>query len=107
MEQKSNKPQLFKPGEGGRPKGVKNKVTREQKIQVEHLLSLLDDVIEDYIMKLKPEKAVELWLNLQEYIRPKKQRVSLDTEEVKDNKVEFTFKVVPAGKRLEELPNDE
>ena len=106
MEQKPNRPQLFKPGQGGRPKGVKNKVTREQKIQIEHVLTMLDDVIEDYIMKLKPEKVVELWLNLQEYVRPKKQRVSFDMGDVKDNTMKFTFEVVPSGTRIEDQPSD-
>lgn len=94
MEQNTEKEWQFKPGQGGRPKGVKNKVTREQKIQVETVLSMLDDIIVDYILKMKPEKVVELWFNLQEYVRPKQNRVNMEIGAKKDNDVKFTFEVV-------------
>ena len=78
METKNTKPQLFKPGEGGRPKGARNKTTREIKERVEWMLELADERIEESIAKLRPKELVDLAVSLQEYVRPKLQRMNLD-----------------------------
>jgi hypothetical protein len=103
METKSNKPQLFKPGEGGRPKGVKNKITREIQAKVEWVLELLDETVEDDLKKMKPPDRIRLWADLQEYIRPKLQRVNLDvgTEDKVITKITFEL-VDSSGKSLDE-----
>ena len=94
MEPKTYKPQLFKPGQGGRPKGAANKITRENKERVEWVLELLDETLEDSIRKLKPKDQVDLWMNLQEYIRPKLQRMNLDIAPPEDKVTKITFEVV-------------
>jgi hypothetical protein len=94
MESKATKPQLFKPGQGGRPKGAANKVTRENKERVEWVLELLDETLEDSIRKLKPKDQVDLWMNLQEYIRPKLQRMNLDITPPEDKVTKITFEVI-------------
>ncbi|MEI6883549.1 MAG: hypothetical protein WCO02_03625 [Bacteroidota bacterium] len=94
MEPKTSKPQLFKPGQGGRPKGAANKITRENKERVEWVLELLDETLEDSIRKLKPKDQVDLWMNLQEYIRPKLQRMNLDIAPPEDKVTKITFEVV-------------
>jgi len=94
MEPKTTKPQLFKPGQGGRPKGAANKITRENKERVEWVLELLDETLEDSIRKLKPKDQVDLWMNLQEYIRPKLQRMNLDIAPPEDKVTKITFEVV-------------
>ena len=94
MEPKTNKPQLFKPGQGGRPKGAANKITRENKERVEWVLELLDETLEDSIRKLKPKDQVDLWMNLQEFIRPKLQRMNLDIAPPEDKVTKITFEVV-------------
>jgi len=103
METKSNKPQLFKPGEGGRPKGIKNKITREIQAKVEWVLELLDETVEDDLKKMKPPDRIRLWADLQEYIRPKLQRVNLDvgTEDKVITKITFEL-VDSSGKSLDE-----
>jgi hypothetical protein len=68
----------FKPGQGGRPKGAANKLTREYKERVEWVLGLLDETLEDDLRTLKGGERVRLWLDLQEYVRPKLQRMNLD-----------------------------
>lgn len=78
METPETKNWQFKPGQGGRPKGVANKITREIRERIEWVLELLDDSLEESIEKLKPKERVELWLNLQEYVRPKLQRMNLE-----------------------------
>ena len=103
MEQKNNKPQLFKPGEGGRPKGVKNKITREIQAKVEWVLELLDETIEEDLMKMKAPERVKLWTDLQEYIRPKLQRVNLDVGAEDKEITKITFELVDSsGKSLDE-----
>ena len=94
MEPKTTKPQLFKPGQGGRPKGAANKITRENKERVEWVLELLDETLEDSIRKLKPKDQVDLWMNLQEFIRPKLQRMNLDIAPQEDKLTKITFEVV-------------
>ena len=94
METITNKPQLFKPGEGGRPKGAKNKITREIESKVEWLLGLLEETAEEDLKKMKPPERIRLMVDLQEYIRPKLQRVNLElgTEDKAITKI--TFEVV-------------
>jgi len=96
MEPKT-KPQLFKPGQGGRPKGAVNKITREMKERIEWVLELLDQSLEENIVKLKPKEMVELWVDLQEYVRPKLQRVNLEVDpgDKKINKI--IFEIVQSG----------
>ena len=93
MERKANSTQ-FKPGEGGRPKGSTNKVTREYKERVEWVLELLDETLEDSIKKLKPKDQVELWMNLQEFVRPKLQRMNVDLGPAQDKLTKITFEVI-------------
>jgi len=101
METKSNKPQLFKPGEGGRPKGVRNKISRERQEKIDEILSIADDMVEEALRKLKPKELLDVWVGLTEYVCPKLQRVTLDTEP-EDNKItKIIFEVVPAGKPTE------
>ena len=103
METKSNKPQLFKPGEGGRPKGIKNKITREIQAKVEWVLELLDETIEEDLKKMKPPDRIRLWADLQEYIRPKLQRVNLDVGSEDKVITKITFELVDSsGKSLDE-----
>ena len=103
METKSNKPQLFKPGEGGRPRGVKNKITREIQAKVEWVLELLDETVEEDLKKMKPPDRIRLWADLQEYIRPKLQRVNLDVGSEDKVITKITFELVDSsGKSLDE-----
>jgi len=88
----------FKPGEGGRRKGSVNKVTVEQKKRVEWVLELLEETLEDNIKALKAKDKVELWVTMQEYIRPKLQRTNVEIGAKEDNAVKFTFEVVPSGR---------
>lgn len=103
METKTNKPQLFKPGEGGRPKGAKNKITREIQAKVEWVLELLDETVEEDLKKMKPPERIKLWTDLQEYIRPKLQRVNLDVGTEDKAVTKITFELVDSsGKSLDE-----
>lgn len=91
MEKKDNK---FKPGEGGRPKGAKNKTTREIKERIEWVLEILDESLEDNLNELKAADKVKLWLDLQEFVRPKLQRMNLDLTTPDDAVSKITFEVV-------------
>ena len=84
----------FKPGQGGRPKGASNKITREQKERVEWVLEVLDTNVEDDIKKMSPTERVKLWADLQEYVRPKLQRVNLDVGADDKEIRKITFVVV-------------
>ena len=87
----------FKPGEGGRRKGSVNKVTVEQKKRVEWVLELLEETLEDNIKALKAKDKVELWVTMQEYIRPKLQRMNLEVDPGDKTINKITFEVVKSG----------
>ena len=97
MEAERKKTQGFKPGEGGRPKGATNKITREVKEKVEWILELLDETAEEDLKKMKPTDRIRLWADLQEYIRPKLQRVNLDVGNEDKTITKITFEIVPPG----------
>ena len=97
MESKTSTRHKFKPGEGGRPKGSPNKITLEQKERIEWVLELLDETLEDSIRKLKPKDQVDLWMNLQEYIRPKLQRMNVDLGPAEDKLTKITFEVIQSA----------
>lgn len=83
----------FKPGHGGRPKGAKNKFTREVKERIEDILERLDDFLGNDLEKMKPADRVRLWADLQEYIRPKLQRMNMEIEPGEKAITQITFKV--------------
>ena len=85
----------FKPGEGGRPKGVRNKISRERQEKIDEILSIADDMVEEALRKLKPKELLDIWVGLTEYVCPKLQRVTLDSD-MEDNKItKITFEIVP------------
>lgn len=93
MVVKNEKGQFAK-GHGGKPKGALNKITLEQKERVEWVLELLDETLEESIAMLKPKEKVDLWLSLQEFIRPKLQRMNLDITPPEDKLTKITFEVI-------------
>lgn len=97
METEKKKAQGFKPGEGGRPKGATNKITREIKERAEWMLELCDERIVESIAKLRPKELVDLSVSLQEFVRPKLQRVNLDVGTEDKEIRSITFKVVRSG----------
>jgi hypothetical protein len=94
MEPKTSARHKFERGEGGRPKGTPNKATSEHKERVEWVLGLLDETLEESIARLKPKDKVDLWLSLQEFIRPKLQRMNVDITPVEDKLTKITFEVI-------------
>jgi len=103
METENRKTQGFKPGEGGRPKGATNKITRAQKEWVEWVLDLAEDRVEESIAKLKPKELIDMCLTLQEFVRPKLQRVNLDVGNEDKAITKITFELVDSsGKSLDE-----
>ena len=93
MVVKNEKGQFAK-GHGGKPKGALNKTTIANKERIEFVLSLLDDTLEEDILNLKAKERVELWSTLQEFIRPKLQRMNLDITPPEDKVTKITFEVV-------------
>jgi hypothetical protein len=91
MEKKNTK---FKAGNDGRPKGAINKTTREFKERVEWVLGLLDETLEEDLQGMRAAEKVKLWLDLQEFVRPKLQRMNLAVEPGDDNVTKITFEVV-------------
>jgi hypothetical protein len=79
-----SRPQLFKPGEGGRPKGTKNKSTREIREAISKVVSGKADKLDEWLDEIAAEgvygkaRAIELIIKLSEFVLPKlsKQEIS-------------------------------
>ncbi len=97
MENERNEKGKFLPGNKGKPKGAVNKITREIQAKVEWVLELLDETVEEDLRKMKPPDRIKLWADLQEYIRPKLQRVNLDVGTEDKEIRSITFKVIRSG----------
>ncbi len=97
MEKKNTK---FKAGNDGRPKGAINKTTREFKERVEWVLGLLDETLEEDLRGMRATEKVKLWLDLQEFVRPKLQRMNLAVEPGDDNVTKITFEVVRTNQEV-------
>lgn len=97
MENERTEKGKFIAGNKGKPKGAKNKITRAQKEWVEWVLELADDRVEESIAKLKPKELIDMCVTLQEFVRPKLQRVNLDVG-VEDKEIRsITFNVIRSG----------
>jgi len=77
------------PKAGGRQKGSVNKVTAKAKERIEFVLGLLEETLEYDIAGLKPVERVNLWNDLQEFVRPKLSRSELHSTGT--NQVTITF----------------
>ena len=94
MENCVVKDNRFKPGNTGRPKGIVNKLTTEKKQRLEWVIGQLEETLENDIASLKQKDRVDLWMNLQEYIRPKLQRMNVDLSPTEDKLTKITFEVI-------------
>lgn len=67
----------FQPGEGGRPKGAKNKATTTLRANVQKLLEDNYEQIVNDLQKLDPKSRADLWCKLLEYALPKLNRTEI------------------------------
>jgi cell division protein FtsB len=84
----------FQKGNPGKPKGAKRKKTVEAIQRVEWAINILEKNLESDIERLQARDRVQLWNDLQEYVRPKLARKDLDAS----NKDEITITVVRRAK---------
>jgi hypothetical protein len=70
----------FLPGNTGKPKGALNRLSQERKEKIELVLGVADGLVEEAHRQLKPKELLDIWVGLTEYVCPKLQRVTLDTE---------------------------
>ena len=69
------------PGPGpGRPKGSKNKKTRETLDMIDKMISLLDETFDDDVKKMKPAERAKMKVDLLEYKAPKLARTEIKAE---------------------------
>jgi hypothetical protein len=88
----------FEKGKSGNPNGRKqgsqNKATAAVKERIEAVLTELDSTILTDVGWLNSTERVALWLKLQEYVRPKLQRVTLTPESETARPAQLTVRVV-------------
>lgn len=89
---------------GGKKKGLPNKRTQQALLRVEFVLSLLDQTIEKDIKALEPRERAKLWIDSQEYVRPKLNRTSMDinSEDIKTT----ISNIFPTKEEIERVLNE-
>jgi len=94
MDKRNDKGQFEAGHTGLRKAGIPNKVTAEVKQRIERVLELLDETLETDLMALSPKEKVQLWMELQEFIRPKLQRTQTDLTSKGETITKITFEVL-------------
>ena len=94
MDERNEKGQLIKGHQGLKRTGTPNKMTVETKQRIERVLELLDETLETDLMALSPKEKVQLWMDLQEFIRPKLQRTQTDLTSKGETITKITFEVL-------------
>jgi hypothetical protein len=94
MKDKANNKGQFKKGNPGKPKGARNKLTREKRKRMQEVLAILDGKVEEDLMKMTPTRRVELWRDLQDFFLPKLQRTSVEVGAKKNALTKVTFEIV-------------
>jgi len=94
MKANRNKKGQFVAGNQGRPKGAGNKLTSDRKERIAEVLAKLEESLMDDIETMKPKEKIELWVDLQEFIQPKLQRVALDVGSEEEKVSKITFEVI-------------
>lgn len=87
----------------GRPKGSQNKIKAERQAKIETILNVADEMVQEALLQLKPKELLDIWVNLNEFLCPKMQRITLDTEPEDKQINKITFELVDStGKSLDE-----
>ena len=79
-------PQLFKPGEGGRPKGTKNKSPKLIREAITKVIEGKADKLDEWIDEIADQgiygrvKAIELIIKLAEFVLPKLSKNQISAE---------------------------
>lgn len=79
-------PQLFKPGEGGRPKGVKNKSPKLIREAIQKIVEGKADKLDEWIDEIADQgvygkaKAIDLIIKLAEFVLPKLSKNQISAE---------------------------
>ena len=94
MKANRNKKGQFVAGNQGRPKGAGNKLTSDRKERIAEVFAKLEESLMDDIETMKPKEKIELWVDLQEFIQPKLQRVALDVGSEEEKVSKITFEVI-------------
>ena len=85
-----NESTQFTKGNTGRPKGSKNKVTKEKKEVFAFALSLLEKRMtdaEDVINRLTPYQAAMLYVSILQFIKPKLSSIKLENKNTEPMKI--------------------
>jgi len=94
MEDRNEKGMFTKGHKGLKKAGVPNKITTETKQRIERVLEILDESLETDLLALSPKEKVQLWMDLQEFIRPKLQRTQTDLTTKGNEITKITFEVL-------------
>ena len=94
MDKRNDKGQFTAGHTGLKKAGTPNKLTVETKQRIERVLEILDETLETDLLALSPKEKVQLWMDLQEFIRPKLQRTQTDLTSKGEKITKITFEVL-------------
>ena len=100
MKANRNKKGQFVTGNQGRPKGAGNKLTSDRKERIAEVLAKLEESLLDDIETMKPKEKIQLWVDLQEFIQPKLQRVAVDLGPAEEGISKITFEVIKGNSEI-------
>jgi hypothetical protein len=100
MKANRNKKGQFVSGNAGRPKGAANKLSSDRKVRIAEVLAKLEESLLQDLETMKPKEKIQLWVDLQEFIQPKLQRVAVDVAPAEEGISKITFEVVHGGSEI-------
>ena len=94
MEEIQNDGKFKKGHQGLKKTGTLNNATLKMNERVEKVLAILEETLEDDLESLSPKEQIQLWVSLQQFIRPKFKRIQMDTTTKGKEINKITFNVI-------------
>jgi len=88
---KPAKTSLFKTGNTGRPKGAINKSTQRVKESIQLVMDALEITLLEDIARVTPQRRLQLYTDLMQYIKPKLSTTKADIDIKSDNRIEIVL----------------
>jgi hypothetical protein len=76
----------------GRPKGAINKDTRRVKESIQLVMDALETTLLEDIARVTPQRRLQLYTDLMQYIKPKLSTTKADIDIQSDSKLEFVIR---------------
>jgi hypothetical protein len=76
----------------GRPKGAVGKITKQVKDSLQFVMERLESTIVEDIQKVTPQRRLQLYTDLMQFVKPKLASTKADVDVKTDSKIEFVIR---------------